>query len=34
MNTLEIVLEEAGFIKQNGYWQPRQPLKTELVAIG
>ena len=33
MNTLEIVLEEAGFIQQNNSWQPRQPVISELVAI-
>jgi predicted RNase H-like HicB family nuclease len=33
MNTLEIVLEEAGFIKQNNSWQPRQPISTELLAF-
>jgi hypothetical protein len=34
MNTLEIVLEEAGFKRQNNQWKLREPLSSELVAIG
>ena len=34
MNTLELVLEEAGFKQQNNQWKLRQPLLSELVAIG
>jgi predicted RNase H-like HicB family nuclease len=34
MNTLEIVLEEAGFKQQNNQWKLREPLLSELVAIG
>jgi predicted RNase H-like HicB family nuclease len=34
MNTLELVLEEAEFKQQNNQWKLRQPLLSELVAIG
>ena len=34
MNTLELVLEEAGFKQQNNQWKLLQPLLSELVAIG
>ena len=34
MNTLELVLEEAGFKQQNNQWKLRQHLLSELVAIG
>ena len=34
MGTLEEILEEAGFFRQDGTWLPRQPVSTELVAIG
>ncbi|BBD55375.1 type II toxin-antitoxin system HicB family antitoxin [Planktothrix agardhii] len=34
MGTLSIVLEEAGFMQQNGNWLPRQPIFSELVTIG
>ena len=33
MKTLEAVLEEAGFIKENNVWLPRTPLVSELMAI-
>lgn len=33
MNTLELVLEEAGFIKENNIWLPRKPIVSELMAI-
>lgn len=33
MGTLEEVLEEAGFVRQNGHWLPRQPVSADLVAI-
>lgn len=33
MNTLEIVLQEAGFIKENNAWLPRKPLISELIAV-
>ena len=34
MGTLTEVLEEAGFLRQNGNWISRQPVSSELVAIG
>ncbi|WP_413166421.1 type II toxin-antitoxin system HicB family antitoxin [Capilliphycus salinus ALCB114379] len=34
MGTLEEVLEESGFVCQNGSWISRQPISSELVAIG
>ena len=34
MGTLAEVLEEAGFIRQNGTWLSRQPVSAELVAVG
>ncbi len=34
MGTLEEVLEEAGFVLQEGQWLPRQPVAAELVAFG
>lgn len=34
MGTLEEVLEESGFAYQNGSWISRQPISSELVAIG
>ncbi len=33
MNTLELVLEEAGFIKENNAWLPRKPLVSELMSV-
>ncbi len=33
MNTLEVVLQEAGFTKENNVWLPRKPLVSELMAI-
>lgn len=33
IGTLEEVLEEAGFVRQNGHWMARQPISAELVAI-
>lgn len=34
MGTLAEVLQEAGFIQKEGNWLPRQPISSELVAIG
>lgn len=34
MGTLEEVLEEAGFVRQNEHWLPRQPIAADLVTIG
>ena len=34
MGTLVEVLEEAGFVRQNGMWLSRQPVSAELVAVG
>lgn len=34
IGTLEEVLEEAGFVRQNGQWMARQPISAEMVAIG
>ncbi len=34
MGTLEEVLEEAGYLRQDGTWLPRQPVSAELVALG
>ncbi len=34
MGTLAEVLEETGFVRQNGTWLSRQPVSTELVAVG
>ena len=34
MGTLVEVLEEAGFIRGNGTWLPRQPVAAELVPVG
>lgn len=34
MGTLSEVLEEAGFVGQDGTWLSRQPVSTELVAVG
>ncbi len=34
MGTLTEVLEEAGFFKENGNWISRQPVSSELVAMG
>ncbi|MDY7023872.1 MAG: type II toxin-antitoxin system HicB family antitoxin [Cyanobacteriota bacterium] len=34
MGTLEEVLEESGFVYQNGSWISRKPISSELVAIG
>jgi predicted RNase H-like HicB family nuclease len=33
MNTLEIVLEEAGFIQENNAWITRKPVLSELMAL-
>lgn len=33
MGTLAEVLEEAGFVPENGHWMARQPISAELVAI-
>lgn len=33
MNTLQEVLQEAGFIQENNVWLPRKPLVSELMAI-
>jgi len=33
MNTLQEVLQEAGFIWQNNGWLPRKPVVSELMAI-
>lgn len=33
MGTLDEVLEEAGFTRQNGHWMARQPISAEFVAI-
>lgn len=34
MGTLEEVMEEAGFLKKNGQWFPRQPVAAELLTVG
>lgn len=34
MGTLEEVLEEAGFVRRDVGWLPRQPISAELVSIG
>jgi len=34
IGTLSEVLQEAGFIQKDGNWLPRQPISSELVAIG
>ena len=34
MGTLIEVLEEAGFVGQDGTWLSRQPVSAELVAVG
>jgi len=34
MGTLEEVLEEGGFVQQDGCWLSRQPISAELVAVG
>jgi len=34
MGTLAEVLEEAGFIQENGTWLARQPVAAELVPVG
>ncbi len=34
IGTLEEILEEAGFVRQNGHWMARQPISAELVTIG
>ncbi|MBL1211444.1 type II toxin-antitoxin system HicB family antitoxin [Geminocystis sp. GBBB08] len=33
MNTLQEVLQEAGFIRENNVWLPRKPVVSELMAI-
>lgn len=33
MNTLQEVLQEAGFIQENNVWLPRKPVVSELMAI-
>jgi hypothetical protein len=33
MGTLAEVLEEAGFVRQNGTWLSRQPVSAELLAV-
>ncbi|MEW6201309.1 MAG: type II toxin-antitoxin system HicB family antitoxin [bacterium] len=34
MGTLEEVLEEAGFVRNESGWLPRQPISAELVTVG
>ena len=34
MGTLEEVLEEEGFARQDSHWLPRQPVSAELVSVG
>ena len=34
MGTLGEVMEEAGFLKKNGQWLPRQPVAAELLTAG
>ena len=34
MGTLQDVLEEAGFVRQDANWLPRQPVSAELVSLG
>jgi len=34
MGTLEEVLEEAGFVRRENLWLPRQPVAAELLSIG
>lgn len=34
MSTLAEVLEEAGFVRENGTWLSRQPVSAELLAVG
>jgi len=33
MGTLSEVLEEAGFVRQNGTWLSRQPVSAELLTV-
>ena len=33
MGTLEEVLEESGFLEENGVWSPREPIMEERLAI-
>ncbi|MFH0959618.1 MAG: type II toxin-antitoxin system HicB family antitoxin [Pseudomonadota bacterium] len=33
METLQEVLEEAGFVEKNGSWEPRQPVMEEKLAV-
>jgi predicted RNase H-like HicB family nuclease len=34
MGTLEEVLEEAGFVREDANWLARQPVSAELVSLG
>ena len=34
MGTLEEVMEEAGFIRENNTWKPREAVARELLTIG
>ncbi len=34
MGTLQEVMEEAGFIRKDGQWLPRQPVAAELLTAG
>ncbi len=34
MGTLEEVMEEAGFVKKNDAWAPREPIAAELLSTG
>ena len=34
MGTLEEVMEEAGFVKRDDRWLPRQPVAAELLTVG
>jgi len=33
MKTLQEVLEEAGFVEKNDFWEPRQPVMEENLAV-
>lgn len=34
LGTLEEVMEEAGFVKKDNGWSPRQPVAAEVLAVG
>ena len=34
MGTLEEVMEEAGFVKEQGTWMPRKAMVKELLSVG